>query len=67
MAEQEWQPIETAPKDGTQLLLAAEFAPSDWRVKTGGFDVVSNCWHLFGASWQPTLWAPIPPIPHTPA
>lgn len=59
-----WQSTDTflAPT-GTQLLLAAEFAPGDWRVKTGEFSVEAKCWLVAGASWEPTLWAPIPAIP----
>lgn len=76
MAELEWQPIETAPKDGTDVLLYCG-PPDDpllgvgyW---TGGEDEQPG-WYLwptaapFAAPW-PTHWAPLPPfpIPHSTA
>lgn len=58
-----WQPIESAPKD-TQLLLAAEFdRPGDWRIKTGYFCSEFDGWRVWGASWTPTLWMPLPAAP----
>lgn len=64
-AAPQWQPIETAPMD-TQLLLAAEFdGPGDWRIKTGYFDSKSSKWALWGASWKPTRWMPLPALPST--
>lgn len=58
-----WQPIETAPQD-TQLLLAAEFdRPGDWRIKMGYFDSKSAKWAIWGASWRPTRWMPLPAAP----
>ena len=57
----EWQPIETAPMLKT-VLLAVEFdGPGDWRIKCGSF--YSNEWHVFGASWKPTHWMPLPKPP----
>lgn len=65
-ASDPWQPIETAPAD-TILLLAAEFDhPGDWRIKVGYkqvFDETDHQWHVFGASWIPTRWMPLPPTP----
>ena len=62
-----WQPVETAPKDGTQLLLAGEFdGPGDWRIKMGYWAAYENDWHLFGGSWQPTRWMPLPAAPKEP-
>ncbi|MCX5580255.1 hypothetical protein [Kaistia terrae] len=59
-----WQSTETPlPPTDTKLLLAAEFAPGDWRVKIGEFSVEAKCWLVEGASWEPTLWAPIPAFP----
>ena len=57
----EWQPIETAPMLKT-VLLAVEFdGPGDWRIKCGS--LYSNEWHVFGASWEPTHWMPLPKPP----
>lgn len=59
-----WMPIETAPKDGTLLLFAAEFdGPGDWRIKMGYWSDDWNDWSLWGASWKPTRWQPLPPAP----
>ncbi|MGZ5077008.1 MAG: hypothetical protein ACXV9R_10330 [Methylobacter sp.] len=60
-----WQPIETAP-DNEMLLLAAEFdGPGDWRIKIGYRDTEnrSGHWSVFGASWIPTRWMPLPDAP----
>ena len=57
----EWHLIETAPMLKT-VLLAVEFdGPGDWRIKCGSF--YSNEWHVFGASWKPTHWMPLPRSP----
>lgn len=56
-----WKPIETAPSD-KMLLLAAEFdRPGDWRIKVGG--CWDDTWEVFGASWTPTHWMPLPSAP----
>lgn len=60
-AMDEWQPIETAPHDEV-LLLAYEFdRPGDWRIKVGGY--WNGGWEVFGASWTPTRWKPLPVVP----
>lgn len=59
--EPAWRPIETAPKD-TQILAAAEFyGAGDWRIKSGYLD--DSGWHIWGASWTPTHWQPLPAAP----
>ena len=71
-----WRPIETAPKDGTRVLLAEPFE--------GGFEMSVGWWRSYindsdDAGWmdgtvqnwayeentilQPTHWMPLPPIP----
>lgn len=56
-----WQPIETAPKE-TALLLATEFfGAGDWRIKCGSF--YGGEWHVWGASWTPSHWMPLPAAP----
>lgn len=66
----EWQPIETAPKDGSQVLL---YGPSKWLSTTatkthsigiGWFSTMfgQNKW-ITGATETPTHWMPLPPPP----
>jgi hypothetical protein len=65
---QAWQPIETAPKDGTRLLLART------QVLSGELIVVSGSWNSGGSmhmphwmtpvlGFQPTHWMPLPAPP----
>ena len=58
----EWQPIETAPMDGTDILLG--FARHDRPpVVAGWFD----CWAEYDCQnivkGTPTHWMPLPPAP----
>lgn len=63
--EREWQPIDTAPKDGTGFLAASPdfISEGNWHIST--------CWWLWGeqkyqmCSSQviPTHWQPLPPPP----
>lgn len=60
----QWQPIETAPKDGTPVLLDHP----DWhmRVLRGGWDVDELAWRVGGfgcPATQPTKWHPLPAPP----
>jgi hypothetical protein len=70
---EDMQPIETAPRDGTPLVLDPEAAVAQGRLKgTGGFAV--DWWHdpkRDGCSytgwgkfnpdyWPPSHWAPLP-------
>jgi hypothetical protein len=62
----EWQPIETAPKDRLLLLCCVGWKPSEakgepWPVKVGGW--WNGVWNIFGASWRPTHWMPLPAPP----
>jgi hypothetical protein len=66
-AAQTWQPIETAPKDGTRILVFID--NGDDPIKTGGErDTDKACWI---SSWSgevlypPTHWMPLPPAPET--
>jgi hypothetical protein len=56
----EWQPIATAPKDGTEILL------TDGSYKrTGYWARRINAWSIdaIGPLKMPTYWLPIPPLP----
>ena len=52
-----WQPIETAPKDGREVLL---LSVSAW---VGHFDVRAGKWRIDGAYIHPTHWAELPTMP----
>ena len=57
-AETRWQPIATAPKDGTPLLVYDR----DCGVLQGYFDSTDGHW--YGGIWiQPTHWMPLPSPP----
>lgn len=73
----EWQPIETAPKDGTHILLyvpadSADHAPE--AMVTGFWYALYSEWDLVMA-WgyeaesqvygEPSHWTPLPPPPRT--
>lgn len=59
LAATSWLAIETAPRSGELMLLAGEMdGPGDWRIKVGGY--WNGAWHIFGASWTPTRWMPLP-------
>lgn len=61
----EWQPIETAPKDGTPILC---FTPDEQFSPITGIDVLwfENGDWLYNANIvldPPTHWMPLPPPP----
>lgn len=70
---QRWQPIETAPKDGTVVMLYREMPP--WRVRGFGYywkqSEVLHGWVARGFDEPPgelglaapTHWQPLPPAP----
>ena len=55
----EWQPIETAPKDGKTIIIIVEYG----YVYTGIFDNDGYCQDLAGAGLDPTHWMPLPQPP----
>jgi hypothetical protein len=68
---EKWQPIESAPKDGTPLLL---FSPLDYFTfgnVENGLIWVSGGWRCGSSGWrgdggidhEPTHWMPLPPPP----
>jgi hypothetical protein len=62
-------PIETAPKDGSEVLLyrplaRAEILQARWRQSNWGrWEWGGDYWGLGDASVQPTHWMPLPPPP----
>jgi len=57
-----WLPIESAPRGGELMLLSGEMdGPGDWRIKVGGY--WDDKWNIFGGSWTPTRWMPLPAAP----
>jgi hypothetical protein len=55
----DWQPIETAPKDGTRLLLATPTG----KVADGMWSTRYEVWSWPYVMAEPTHWMPAPPIP----
>jgi len=54
------------PEKNTMVLCATEFdGPGDWRIKTGYLQDVPdfNDWYVFGGSWTPSHWMPLPAAP----
>lgn len=53
------------PPEGIDVLCAAEFDwAGDWRRKVGYWH--NSKWVVYGASWTPTHWMDLPPIPQPP-
>lgn len=61
--EREWQPIETAPKDGTTVLLA-KFG-GKYGMADGHYD--GGCWVWPFVKKEPTHWLPLNTLPTAPA
>ena len=71
MTDADWQPIETAPKDGRRILIYADIFPgivvAHWQERniTGEgwvMDPESESWGAHDA--KPTHWMPLPEPPH---
>ena len=68
-----WQPIETAPKDGTRVLLAShhgvwmgeyrETYASGFKPKNPWFTALLNHRHMARPTARPTHWMPLPAPP----
>jgi hypothetical protein len=76
-AASQWQPIETAPKDGREILVycrgyisegpyTVAFQGKEWRACWGGERVVeytSECYTEYKEPLYPTHWQPLPDPP----
>lgn len=76
-----WQPIETAPKDGTWIIVTTPHAEDEDPLESNEPDCCIVRWaadiHGDGWAWEtawadqalnttlPTHWMPLPPPPHT--
>ena len=65
----EWQPIETAPKDGSLIMIGrlGWAMPARWRFYEtlgSGYWVFSNNQHIKKTDSQPTHWMPLPEPPN---
>ena len=60
-----WIPVsERMPIPGVDVLVAKEFfGPGDWRRKIGHVRHEDSGWNIYGASWTPTHWMPLPAAP----
>jgi hypothetical protein len=68
MDERQWQPIETAPKDGTRVLvfeatygMAVAAWDSYWQWVERGADYATEVWG--NGTIEPTHWMPLPQPP----
>lgn len=67
-----WKPIETAPRDGTDILVVCMKTKEGSEKYLGHMEV--DCWrdryHGFGKfnnhSWPATHWVPLPSVPTPP-
>lgn len=54
---------ERMPGIKEHVLVAAEFdGPGDWRIKLGRYQP-DHSWLIYGGSWTPTHWMPLPAAP----
>ena len=77
MTQNQWQPIETAPKDGTQILLCRAFDADGNRIEPLGIFAQCAQWWGIEEGWvvycsmvrepllhfEPTHWMPLPQPP----
>lgn len=72
----EWQPIETAPRDGTAILVCAQSDHDEWNFMAvfwcipdchqRGWAVISHGFREFSCFVSPTHWMPLPAAPEAP-
>jgi len=68
-----WQPIETAPKDGTDIIVYrpkfdGDYIPQvgvDWWMLPSKTGFYSECWAKSRKDCPPTHWQPLPKPPVT--
>ena len=59
-----WQPIETAPKDGTEIIVGASLPWHGWRCDMVAWDKNRTMWwDNNGLPYQPTHWMSLPAPP----
>lgn len=66
----EWQPIETAPKDGTRIEVGHTAAPgyvgtAEWAAVRWSCSIAFPDMKLRLLHWQPNIWRPAPPPKET--
>lgn len=63
----EWQPIETAPKDGTPVILLREgkSVVAYWGGQYGSRWCMDEWIAAYGLDQHPTHWLPLPDPPRT--
>jgi hypothetical protein len=63
----DWQSIETAPKDGTRILVVCMKTKDKKRlglIQADYFDKELDCFGKFNRGFfPPTHWMPLPPLP----
>lgn len=69
LAEREWRPIESAPRDGTEILCWPGLRKPETAVTGAWLDTRGGpCWVELGVGhhngyWRPTHWLPLPKGP----
>lgn len=58
-----WQPIETAPKDGTRILVFRENEDGHEQKRIGVDYFKRGVWWLSRTQMRPTHWMPLPEPP----
>ena len=58
-----WQPIETAPRDGTTILVWRKYEYSYDHLRMGLDRYVDGIWRFSRRDMQPTHWMPLPDPP----
>lgn len=66
--EREWRTIDSAPKDGTEVLLYTTAFSGEWIIVQGAYfsspKEIDNGWETqFGFHGEPTHWKPLPSPP----
>ena len=59
----DWQPIDTAPKDGTEVLLLVPRRPGRTQVCQGSNITGNQWWSSWVGVVRPTHWMPLPDAP----